>query len=56
MYKKYIVRLTNEERTICEATIKAEKGTSEKLRRATILLRQRYLISILVYNKEVRQG
>ena len=39
MYKKYIVRLTNEERTICEATIKAEKGKSEKLRRATILLK-----------------
>jgi hypothetical protein len=39
MNKKYIVRLTDEERTICEATIKKEKGKSEKLRRATILLR-----------------
>jgi hypothetical protein len=39
MNKKYIVRLTDEERAICEATIKEEKGTSEKLRRATILLR-----------------
>ena len=39
MNKKYIVRLTNEERTICDATIKAEKGKSEKLRRATILLK-----------------
>jgi hypothetical protein len=35
MNKKYIVRLTDEERTICEATIKKEKGRSEKLRRAT---------------------
>jgi Homeodomain-like domain len=39
MCKKYIVRLTDEERAICEATIKAEKGRSEKLRRATILLK-----------------
>src|SRR5947199_8272065 len=39
MNKKYIVRLTNEERAICEATIKKETGKSEKLRRATILLK-----------------
>ena len=39
MKKKYIVRLTDEERAICEAAIKKEKGKSEKLRRATILLK-----------------
>lgn len=39
MNKKYIVRLTDEERAICEATIKKEKGKSEKLRRAAILLK-----------------
>ena len=39
MKKQYIVRLTNEERATCEATIKSEKGRSEKLRRATILLK-----------------
>ena len=39
MNKKYIVRLTNEERAICEAVIKKETGKSEKLRRATILLK-----------------
>lgn len=39
MKKKYIVRLTEEERAVCEATIKKEKGRSEKLRRASILLR-----------------
>ena len=39
MNKKYIVRLTDEERAVCEATIKKEKGKSEKLRRATILLK-----------------
>jgi len=39
MNKKYIVRLTDEERTICETTIKNEKGKSEKLRRALILLK-----------------
>jgi hypothetical protein len=39
MHKKYIVRLTDEERATCEATIKKEKGRSEKLRRATVLLK-----------------
>ncbi len=39
MNKKYIVRLTDEERTVCEATVKKETGKSEKLRRATILLK-----------------
>ena len=39
MKKKYIVRLTEEERAICEATIKKEKGKSEKLRRATIVFK-----------------
>lgn len=39
MNKKYIVRLTDEERAICEATIKKERGKSQKLRRATILLK-----------------
>ena len=38
MNKKYIVRLTDEERAVCETTIKNEKGKSEKLRRAKILL------------------
>jgi hypothetical protein len=39
MNKKYIVRLTDEERAICEATIKKETGKAEKLRRAMILLK-----------------
>jgi hypothetical protein len=39
MNKKYIVRLTDEERAFCEATVKNEKGKSEKLRRAMILLK-----------------
>lgn len=37
--KKYIVRLTDEDRAICEATIATETGKSQKLRRATILLK-----------------
>ncbi len=41
MNKKYIVRLTDEERAICEATIKKETGKAERQRRATILLRRR---------------
>jgi hypothetical protein len=39
MNKKYVVRLTDEERAVCEATVKQEKGKAEKLRRATILLK-----------------
>ena len=39
MKKLYYVRLADEERAICEATNKTEKGMSEKLRRATILLK-----------------
>jgi hypothetical protein len=39
MNKKYLVRLTDEERAVCEATVKNEKGKSEKLRRAVILLK-----------------
>ena len=39
MNKKSIVRLTDEERAVCEAALKNEKGKSEKLRRATILLK-----------------
>jgi hypothetical protein len=37
--KKYIVRLMDDKRALCETTIKNEKGKSEKLRRATILLK-----------------
>ena len=39
MPKKYIVRLTAEERGICRGTIDKLKGTSQKVRRAQILLK-----------------
>jgi hypothetical protein len=39
MNKNYLVRLTDEERAVCDATVKSEKGKSEKLRRAAILLK-----------------
>lgn len=39
MNKKYIVRLSDEERKVCEQVIKDEKGRSEKLRRAQMLLK-----------------
>ena len=39
MNKKYIAGLTDEERAVCETTVKNEKGKSEKLRRAAILLK-----------------
>lgn len=39
MQKKYIVRLTAEERETCHVTVKKLNGTSEKVRRAQILLK-----------------
>ena len=39
MNKKYIVRLSDEERKVCEQAIKDLKGKSEKLRRALMLLK-----------------
>jgi hypothetical protein len=37
--KKYVVRLTAEERAICQEIIKNLKGSSQKFRRAQILLK-----------------
>ena len=39
MRKKYIVRLTEQEREVCWGVIKKLVGTSEKVRRAQILLK-----------------
>lgn len=39
MKKKYIVRLTDSEREICKAVISKLSGTSQKVRRAQILLK-----------------
>ena len=39
MYKKYIVRLSDEERGVCQEIIKKLKGSSQKARRAKILLK-----------------
>jgi len=39
MHKKYIVRLLDEERGICQQIIKNLKGSSQKFRRAQILLK-----------------
>jgi hypothetical protein len=38
MYKKYVVRLSDEERQVCRDVIKKLKGSSQKVRRAQILL------------------
>ena len=38
MNKNYVVRLTGAEPAACETVVKNEKGISEKLRRAMILL------------------
>lgn len=38
MEKKYVVRLTDEERSVLKAVIKKFKGSSEKVRRAQVLL------------------
>jgi transposase len=39
MHQKYIVRLSDEERGICQQIIKHLKGSSQKFRRAQILLK-----------------
>ena len=39
MQKKYVVRLTVEERETCRLTVKRLKGTSQKVRRAQVLLK-----------------
>src|SRR5260370_35840433 len=39
MYKKYIVRLSDEERSVCLEVVKKLKGSSQKARRAQILLK-----------------
>ena len=38
MHKKFIVRLSDEEREVCQEVVKRLKGTSEKVRRAQMLL------------------
>ena len=39
MNKKYIVRLSDEERQVCQEVIKKLKGTSQKVRRAQMLFK-----------------
>jgi hypothetical protein len=39
MIKKYIARLSDEERTVCQDIIKNLKGSSQRFRRAQILLK-----------------
>ena len=39
MNKKYIVRLSDEERGVCQDIVKRLKGTSERVKRAQILLK-----------------
>jgi hypothetical protein len=39
MYKKYVVRLSEEERRICQEVVKKLNGSSQKVRRAQILLK-----------------
>jgi len=39
MNKKFVVRLSNEERGVCQEVIKKLRGSSQKVRRAQILLK-----------------
>jgi hypothetical protein len=39
MNKKFIVRLSDEERGICQGIVKKLKGSSQKVRRAQVLLK-----------------
>ena len=45
MQKKYVVRLTDDERRELEQVVKKLKGTSQKVRRAQILLLMESTIS-----------
>ena len=38
MNKKYVVRLSEEERRVCQEIVRKLKGTSEKVKRAQVLL------------------
>jgi uncharacterized protein YcgI (DUF1989 family) len=38
MHKKFVVRLADDERGVCQEIIKPRKGSSQKFRRAQILL------------------
>jgi len=39
MIKKYVVRLSDDERGVCQDIVKNLKGSSQKFRRAQILLK-----------------
>jgi len=39
MHKKYVVRLSDDERGVCQEIIKKRKGSSQKFRRAQMLLK-----------------
>ncbi len=39
MNKKYVVRLSNEERVVCQDVVKTLQGTSQKVKRAQMLLK-----------------
>jgi len=39
MHKKYVVRLSDEERSVCQDIIKNLKGSSQRFRRAQLLLK-----------------
>ena len=39
MHQKYLVRLSDEERGVCQAVVQKPKGSAEKVRRAQILLK-----------------
>jgi Homeodomain-like domain len=39
MYRKYVVRLSDEERQVCRDVVKKLKGSSQKVRRAQVLLK-----------------
>ena len=39
MYKKYVVRLSEQERQVCDEVVKKLKGTSQQVRRAQVLLK-----------------
>ena len=56
MNKKYIVRLSDEERDTCQQVIKQLKGSSQKVRRAHLLLKADADVRKALSDKELEEN
>ena len=56
MNKKYIVRLSDDERGVCQEIIKTLKGSSQKFRRAQILMAEGSKGAAVLESEGIRQA